>query len=224
MGSIDQVYYAGALFHNTHRSYPNLVFSRVHCHKIRGLSQAAAKELSYVRVPRIELDNAFIAPIHAGGFDLCDLTRRFVFKFGTEVMRSAPIMSTVLILVPALIANNSLWGGSASEEKVGGVSKRKITRAMASDFFSDFTTAGADEDFDDDGDASLNVRKLRSSGSTSRPKILLNAIRGTLQRAASSRTGFHVEDDDDDDDDDGEDDGEEDGEEECDEEDHRILQ
>lgn len=73
---------------------------------------AAVKEqFAAIRIPRILLDGALLAPHHEPGFDLYELLRNFVHKLAGEALRTAPIMSIVFQIIPAILANNVLWGG-----------------------------------------------------------------------------------------------------------------
>lgn len=73
---------------------------------------AAVKEqFAAIRIPRILLDGALLAPHHEPGFDLYDFLRNFVHKLAGEALRTAPIMSIVFQIIPAILANNVLWGG-----------------------------------------------------------------------------------------------------------------
>ena len=73
------------------------------------------KELSAIRVARAHLDGVLLAPKHEGGFDLNELLRNFVSKFSSEVLRSAPIMSIIVQVLPALVSNN-LWASGTTHE------------------------------------------------------------------------------------------------------------
>ena len=82
---------------------------------IRDGKDRPLKELSAVRISKINLDGAWPDKIDAGGFDLYELLRIFIQKLSTEVLRKAPILSAFFSLVPALLSNHVLWGGQGND-------------------------------------------------------------------------------------------------------------
>lgn len=74
------------------------------------------KEISAIRIPSISIDGTLLAPKHEGGFDLNEILRSSVAKLGSEVLRSAPVMSIIFQIVPALLSNNVLWGSGIATD------------------------------------------------------------------------------------------------------------
>jgi len=87
----------------------------MHYANMRDGKDRPLKELSAVRISKINLDGAWPDKLDSGGFDLYELLRIFIQKLSAEVLRKAPILSAFISLVPALLSNHVLWGGQGND-------------------------------------------------------------------------------------------------------------
>mmetsp|Transcript_6904 Transcript_6904/g.22345 ORF Transcript_6904/g.22345 Transcript_6904/m.22345 type:complete len:313 (+) Transcript_6904:185-1123(+) len=81
------------------------------------------KDLGLIKVPKLILDGALVAPIHEGGYDLAELLRIFVNKLTAEVLRTAPLVSAVFHIMP-LLAGHVVRGHQRTDPPAGSVDQQ----------------------------------------------------------------------------------------------------